>query len=654
MFTVGNLITLVIVAFTLIFYRLADKNNRPLEKVKKYAEKCKEDIAAYADEKSMAVKNFGIDLDVEKRAAQNLIKNIQRITEEDLAKKSEAIDIIEKHVNAFESTLKELFLMTDRVQENLNRIRTESASVESASRRVSEARDAIIKSEQETAAKVKNDLSEFERETRSSIETSSADFNSRIQDTRHEIDEINSKLAGIKTGVFDKTYEKLALFEKDFDAELENKTRETGKKIADWHASLTDQVRKNLSETRVSVENEVKTQIGEYQISTRETMRENQAEMEKEIANIQEHSKSAFAALNETVSSARKTFDEWQSSYNAKAREMESYLEKLRRESGENAEENERRVSLFRQNLEDIREEQSVQKKIFDQTDGLKKEMERQMEEINIRLERLDQSKNEIARMENQFSSIKSLEDEVHRKMTSFLSERHRIEVMEKDFERLIRTSQSVEERLRAVSSSDDILQGVQVQIRKLEDAIKTAEENYIRVERKNEVIAETNSGIERNFDTLRKTEEAIKNAENTINSLASQFDGLVSSIEALSAEKVKAEEAVEKIAVLNESLTQIEKRIADMNVAREWLARTETELKALDKDARTHLKLAKGLFESKSGKTSQAGKGAPPPQDRDNVIRLKSQGWTVEEISNAMNISRGEVELILEIGSRG
>jgi len=105
----------------------------------------------------------------------------------------------------------------------------------------------------------------------------------------------------------------------------------------------------------------------------------------------------------------------------------------------------------------------------------------------------------------------------------------------------------------------------------------------------------------------------------------------------------------------LDESLGQIEKRIADMNVAREWLARTETELKALDKDARTHLKLAKGLFEREGGKaTVPAGKGAPPPQDRDNVIRLKEQGWTVEEIANAMNIGRGEVELILEIGSRG
>jgi DNA-directed RNA polymerase specialized sigma24 family protein len=109
----------------------------------------------------------------------------------------------------------------------------------------------------------------------------------------------------------------------------------------------------------------------------------------------------------------------------------------------------------------------------------------------------------------------------------------------------------------------------------------------------------------------------------------------------------------MEKVGTLDESLAEIDKRIAEMNVAREWLARIDTELKALEKDARDHLKLAKGLFERESGKVA-GSKGAPPPQDRDNVLRLREQGWSVQEIADAMKMGRGEVELILEIGSRG
>jgi TolA-binding protein len=152
----------------------------------------------------------------------------------------------------------------------------------------------------------------------------------------------------------------------------------------------------------------------------------------------------------------------------------------------------------------------------------------------------------------------------------------------------------------------------------------------------------------------MQKTETAIKGAEKIITELSDQFDNLRVSIEALSAENQKAENAVEKITVLDESLAQIEKRFAEMSVVREWQARNETELKTLDKNIRENIRLAKGLFDQSGKKAAPAAdKGAPPPLDRENVLRLKGQGWTVDEIANTMHLSRGEVELILEIGSR-
>jgi predicted RNase H-like nuclease (RuvC/YqgF family) len=188
-----------------------------------------------------------------------------------------------------------------------------------------------------------------------------------------------------------------------------------------------------------------------------------------------------------------------------------------------------------------------------------------------------------------------------------------------------------------------------------LEDSIKETEDKYQRVERKNEVLEETNEGIDRNFKALQKTETSIKNAENIITKLSDQFEELRTSIEFLASQNDKATEAVDKVSTLDESIAHLEKRIADMNVAREWLARTETELKALDKDARECLKLAKSLFDRESGKTqSPSSKGAPTPQVRDNIMRLKNKGWTVEQIANALKMSIGEVELTIEIASRG
>jgi hypothetical protein len=40
-----------------------------------------------------------------------------------------------------------------------------------------------------------------------------------------------------------------------------------------------------------------------------------------------------------------------------------------------------------------------------------------------------------------------------------------------------------------------------------------------------------------------------------------------------------------------------------------------------------------------------------PPPKiDRENIVRLKRQGWSIDEIGAVFSMSRGEVELILEL----
>jgi DNA-binding NarL/FixJ family response regulator len=58
-------------------------------------------------------------------------------------------------------------------------------------------------------------------------------------------------------------------------------------------------------------------------------------------------------------------------------------------------------------------------------------------------------------------------------------------------------------------------------------------------------------------------------------------------------------------------------------------------------------------FLKSEGGKRAPKEKGAPPVGDRENIITLARQGWTVEEIAKNMKISRGEVELILEIAPK-
>ena len=78
-------------------------------------------------------------------------------------------------------------------------------------------------------------------------------------------------------------------------------------------------------------------------------------------------------------------------------------------------------------------------------------------------------------------------------------------------------------------------------------------------------------------------------------------------------------------------------------------MAKTETRLEEVSKQAQEQVKLLGSILkdDNKSGKGS---KGAPSMGSRDVVTRLAHQGWSIQEISSATKLSRGEVELILAL----
>ena len=94
--------------------------------------------------------------------------------------------------------------------------------------------------------------------------------------------------------------------------------------------------------------------------------------------------------------------------------------------------------------------------------------------------------------------------------------------------------------------------------------------------------------------------------------------------------------------------LEDAEKRIDSLQKVREWLVRSETRFEELNKKAGENLKLLRDVLKKEpgSGDTSSA----PPLSVQDSVRKLAHQGWKTDEIAKALKLSRGEVELILEL----
>jgi hypothetical protein len=79
LFTLGNYITLGLVVVVLLVYRQLDRDNRSLEKVKKYADKLREELSAYVDKRAEDLQRYAIELDVQQKAAKEVLKRIQGV-----------------------------------------------------------------------------------------------------------------------------------------------------------------------------------------------------------------------------------------------------------------------------------------------------------------------------------------------------------------------------------------------------------------------------------------------------------------------------------------------------------------------------------------------------------------------------------------------
>ena len=134
-FQAGNIITLAIVLIILAVYRQLDKDNRSLEKLKKFADRMKDDIGSFVDEKSRDMQNLAIELDVHQKTAKEILSRLGK-SEEQLQERSGHLDEVRERIEGYDASLKELGTMTGKVEENLRRIASESEFVDTVAKRV--------------------------------------------------------------------------------------------------------------------------------------------------------------------------------------------------------------------------------------------------------------------------------------------------------------------------------------------------------------------------------------------------------------------------------------------------------------------------------------------------------------------------------------
>ena len=169
-FSIGDLITFFVVLLILAIYRALDRNNRSLEKLKRFSDRITENLSGLVEQKTSQMKELSHELQASLKTGNELIVRAGGV-EGQLQGKAEQVEAIQARLTEYDSALKELASMSARVDKNLLKLRDESAFVDGVSRRIGESAARLDRMEKQIPEIEKT----FSARTREALESARAE-----------------------------------------------------------------------------------------------------------------------------------------------------------------------------------------------------------------------------------------------------------------------------------------------------------------------------------------------------------------------------------------------------------------------------------------------------------------------------------------------
>ena len=287
-----------------------------------------------------------------------------------------------------------------------------------------------------------------------------------------------------------------------------------------------------------------------------------------------------------------------------------------------------------------------AQTQLVEKTTEMKNQLENQMKELRDHISRFDNFKQITDSIEMQFGKMRKIDDEITAKVQQFAAGKNKIDDMEKDFRQLMGLSSSMDQKILELKNTSDDLQILQGEVRRFQETLGDISVRYDRLEKKNIVLDQTIEGVDRTFDELRKLEQRLGECSQQTLEMPAAVDTLRADLDSLMEKSGRINDLVDKLNNLDSILAETDKRIEKVDTACSWITKTEVRLSEMKKEALEQVNLLGALVKDR-GKKKDAG--APPIAVRESVIKLAHQGWKVEQIASSLNVTIGEVELILD-----
>jgi chromosome segregation ATPase len=537
----------------------------------------------------------------------------------------------DSELSAAENLRKNCAEIESRVTGELNRLKDEAAVFESGIRDEMRLADKSVEAfKEQLAASLRDARENAEFELKAVIAQQTVDNAEKLKICRNDLE---TSLKSISAQIEDKT--------KDLSQRFESAQREA--------AHIEDTIQQRLSGAEESCDKKL---VG-VNSSLEKRLREFNLDIEQQMQAASESYNEQIQSLNGTIADLIKKNEELSARGDERLSRLTLDIEKITGEAEERGreilEQTEGSVKDLRDKIKGAAEKIDdfySQSKLIEKSMELKEDLSKKIDALKIDLDRLEQRRSEVDRLEAQIKNMRRLEDDVRAKMDHFLTEEGRVALMEKNFERLLHVSRSVEEKLVQVTSSDDTLQEMAIKLRQISDSMNEVEEKYQRLEKKKLTLDATTERIDINFTSLEESEKRAAQFQGELDRLAAELEKSGGDLRRVLEETRKAMEVSGKVSVLDAELEHIEERIRQMQAARQWLADIENRL---DEKYRQIKGSVKAMGAAQAAATSAAGSRVSGDMQSE-VRSLKRRGWTKEEIAGNLKISVGEVELILEI----
>ncbi|MFW5717166.1 MAG: SpiroCoCo family coiled-coil protein [Spirochaetota bacterium] len=536
--------------------------------------------------------------------------------------------------------------------------------------RVSDSRELIASLEREIEDEIQQLAAESKSGLRSEFsqhrEQMAAELNELDRSVRRQIEELGREFDAGRSeleSVLEQSRGEASTWKNQVDQRLQSTSAEVNQQIADFRVSMGE----TLSELRDAFSGERDEALAEN-AAERDRLQRELDDLTNRVGKITDEirmkSTEALAEFGERYSELRldteKQVKAFGADIDARIKEFRTMVQDSRDQFAANQERllgklNEEANALG-SNLQEIEKQQRNfvdQTRLFERADEIKEDLSQEIAELKGDLERVESQRKDLREIEAQFSRLRKSADDVNDKMNRFVSEKRRIDALEDDYKKLLSMSQAVELKLEHVTASNDSLQAMQASLRSLEQLEKDVEGKFQRLEKKRSILDLTTEGVDKNFQSLQEIETRLAEITSQVNVVPDKIEELSRRVGQLASNKRDADAAVKQLALLDQTLEEIEERMENLNQAREWLARTETRLEEVQREAEEQVKLLGAIMKQEHKGSGGKDGGAPPVTTRDTVIKLARQSWNVDEIARATSLSRGEVELILELAAK-